>query len=156
METTLPASMDATLPVLLGAGAGFLLAVLWFDLMFDVQARRLEGPDGDARLASIADYYRRVTIEAYPANRLVALVMVVTVGGSVVALWRAPSLTALTAVLLIAFPVAFAGWRVVPNAMRLGARGDSLEQQRVLAREILKDHVLCFVSVAAFLGLQLS
>ena len=46
--------MHATLPIALGAGAGFLLAVLWFDLMFDVQARHLDGPGGDTRLASIA------------------------------------------------------------------------------------------------------
>ena len=89
--------MHATLPVILGAGAGFLLAVLWFDLMFDVQARRLDAPDGDARLASIADYYRRVTIEAFPANRLVATVMLITIAGSVVQLWRTPSLRAVVA-----------------------------------------------------------
>src|SRR5260221_3765333 len=61
------------------AGAGFLLAVLWFDLMFDVQTRKY---DGDVLppevLASIANYYRRVTTDAYPMNRLVALVMVLT------------------------------------------------------------------------------
>ena len=61
------------------AGAGFLLAVLWFDLMFDLQTRKhtrdLPPP---AVLASISAYYRRVTTEAYPMNRLVALVMVLT------------------------------------------------------------------------------
>ena len=44
------------------AGAGFLLAVLWFDLMFDVQAARQPGGDlPEEVLASIAGYYRRVT-----------------------------------------------------------------------------------------------
>jgi len=147
--------MHATLPIVLGAGAGFLLAVLWFDLMFDVQARRLEAPDGDARLASIADYYRRVTIEAFPANRLVATVMVVTIVGSFVQLWRTPSLAALASVALVVAPVGLAGRRVVPNAMRLGTRRDDLATQRTLARTILWDHVACFASVAAFLALQL-
>lgn len=147
--------MHATLPTVLGAGAGFLLAVLWFDLMFDVQARRLDAPDGDARLASIADYYRRVTIEAFPANRLVATVMLVTIAGSLVQLWRVPSLAALASVALVVAPVALAGRRVVPNAMRLGARRDDLATQRALARTILWDHVACFASVAAFLALQL-
>jgi hypothetical protein len=154
MEATLPASSYATLPVLLGAGAGFLLAVLWFDLMFDVQARRLDGPDGDARLASIADYYRRVTIEAFPANRLVATVMLGTIAGSLVQLRRVPSWSSFASVLLILCPVALAGWRVVPNAMRLGARGDGLAMQRALARRILWDHLACFVCVLAFLVLQ--
>ena len=61
------------------AGAGFLLAVLWFDLMFDVQTRKHTGnPLPPEVLASISAYYRRVTTEAYPMNRLVALVMVLT------------------------------------------------------------------------------
>src|SRR5438132_12512122 len=62
------------------AAAGSLLAVLWFDLMFDVQTRKhardaVLPPDV---LASISAYYRRVTTEAYPMNRLVALVMLLT------------------------------------------------------------------------------
>jgi hypothetical protein len=58
------------------AGADFLLAVLWFDLMFDVQTRKaVAGPLPPEVLASISAYYRRVTTEAYPMNRLVALVM---------------------------------------------------------------------------------
>jgi hypothetical protein len=63
------------------AAAGFLLAVLWFDLMFDVQVwrhRRSPGVPDDV-LASIAAYYRRVTTTASPMGRLVALVMLVLV-----------------------------------------------------------------------------
>jgi hypothetical protein len=147
--------MHATLPVVLGAGAGFLLAVLWFDLMFDVQVRRLDAPDGDARLASIADYYRRVTIEAVPANRLVATVMVVTIAGSGVQLWREPSLRTLVALVLVIATVTLAWRRVVPSAMRLGARADDLPVQRALARTIWRDHVVCFAAILAFLALQL-
>ena len=149
--------MGATLLMLLTAGAGFLLAVLWFDLMFDVQARRLDDADGEARLASIADYYRRVTIEAYPANRLVGLVMLITVAGSVVQLLRAPAGRgrALVALLLVALPVVLAATRVLPNAMRLGARTDTLPVQRKLARAIWRDHVLCLIAILMFLVLQL-
>ena len=66
------------------AGLGFLLSVLWFDLMFDVQARRPHAGDlpSDVR-DSIAAYYRRVTTAARPMNRLVALGMVVTLGALV-------------------------------------------------------------------------
>jgi hypothetical protein len=52
------------------AGAGFLLAVLWFDLMFDVQTRKYTGDLPPEVLASISAYYCRVTTEAYPMNRL--------------------------------------------------------------------------------------
>src|SRR5258708_37110040 len=67
------------MPAFAAAGVGFLLAVLWFDLMFDAQTRKHAGnvlpPEV---LASISAYYRRVTTEAYPMNRLVALVMLLT------------------------------------------------------------------------------
>lgn len=148
--------MEATLPTVLGAGAGFLLAVLWFDLMFDVQVRRFGDADGDARLASIADYYRRVTIEAFPANRLVATVMLVTIGATLVQWWRAPSWRHCLAIALIVAPVALAARRVVPNAMRLGARRDPLPDQRALARQIWRDHVDCLGYVVAFLLVQLA
>ena len=45
--------------------AGFLLAVLWFDLMFDVQVSATPaGELPEQVLASIAGYYRRVTTTA--------------------------------------------------------------------------------------------
>ncbi|MGZ6640018.1 MAG: hypothetical protein ACXVII_45335, partial [Solirubrobacteraceae bacterium] len=71
------------------AGAGFLLAVLWFDLMFDVQAlfHRGRGLPEDT-LASIAGYYRRVTTTARPMNRLVAAVMLATIGAIVAQIVR--------------------------------------------------------------------
>ena len=63
------------------AGLGFLLAVLWFDLMFDVQTRRHDQEVLPPEvLSSISAYYRRVTTEASPMNRLVALMMLVVLG----------------------------------------------------------------------------
>ncbi len=55
------------------AGAGFLLAVLWFDLMFDVQTlRHRTGVLPKPVLDSIAGYYGRVTGAARPMNLLIA------------------------------------------------------------------------------------
>ncbi|MDX6666510.1 MAG: hypothetical protein QOG68_2716, partial [Solirubrobacteraceae bacterium] len=72
------------------AGAGFLLAVLWFDLMFDVQVLRHKGPAlPEDVLASIAGYYRRVTTEAQPMSRLVAVTMLATLGSNIAAIARA-------------------------------------------------------------------
>jgi hypothetical protein len=74
---------------LVTAGAGFLLAVLWFDLMFDVQALRgRERELPEEVLASIAGYYRRVTTTARPMDRLIALVMLATLAGIVAELVR--------------------------------------------------------------------
>ena len=55
------------------AGAGFLLAVLWFDLMFDVQVRGSRGTVPEDALASIAAYYARVTTAARAMSRLIDL-----------------------------------------------------------------------------------
>src|SRR5713101_3416693 len=61
-------------------GAGFLLAVLWFDLMFDVQVRGHRDRElPEPVIGSIAGYYRRVTTSARPMNRLVATVMLATI-----------------------------------------------------------------------------
>ena len=70
---------------LLAACGGFLLGVLWMDLLFDVQ---ILGADPSAGVASIVAYYRRATIEAYPMNRLIALIMLVTLGVTIYGLVR--------------------------------------------------------------------
>jgi hypothetical protein len=128
------------------------------DLMFDVQVlrHRRTGALPEDVLASIAGYYRRVTTDARPMNRLVAGAMLVTVGGAAAQLVRgAPLGAALASLALAAAPVALAAVRVVPNAVRLGGRADPPELQSALARTICRDHLLCLASIAAFVALQL-
>ena len=53
--------------------------MLWLDLMFDVQTRAHLGSTLPSQvLQSISAYYRRVTTDANPMNRLVAIMMVAT------------------------------------------------------------------------------
>ena len=140
-------------------GGGFLLAVIWMDLMFDVQA--LRGPRGaplpEPALASIAAYYRRVTTQASPMDQLIAVVMMGTVLGSVIALFRGPLPIGwgLGALALTAVPIGLALRRVFPNAQRLGARGDPPEVQSALAREIALAHLACFAAMLGFVAIQL-
>ncbi len=140
------------------AGAGFLLAVLWFDLMFDVQARGHRGRELPEReLSSIAAYYARVTTAARPMNRLIATVMLATIAAVVVEIVEhgVPRSVAWASLGLALAPVALVAVRTVPNAVRLGARRDPIEGQSALARSILREHVLCFGSIATLLALQL-
>ncbi len=144
---------------ILAACGGFLLAVLWFDLMFDVQVLWYADPVlPESVLASIAAYYRRVTIEAFPMNRLVAVVMLVTIAGSVyvLAAARARRWRAALALTLCTAPIVLAAVRVFPNAARLAGRADSLAQQSDLARTICYEHFACLAAIAAFVALQLS
>jgi hypothetical protein len=140
------------------AGAGFLLAVLWFDLMFDVQAlRHRDGDLPEEVLSSTAGYYRRVTTAARPMNRLVAAVMVGTIVAIVAQLVQgdAPRWAAVVSLVLTAAAISVAAVHTVPGAVRLGARSDAIAGQSCLARSILRDHLLCITAVAVVLVLQL-
>lgn len=141
------------------AGAGFLLAVLWFDLIFDVQTRKHAGPVLPPEvLASISAYYRRVTTMARPMNRLIPAVMLLTLLAIGVEIARGPypawqgwlSLAAASTGIGLALA------RTVRNAVRLGGALDPQEIQSRLARAIYRDHLLCFAAMALTAGLQLS
>jgi hypothetical protein len=141
------------------AGAGFLLAVLWFDLMFDVQGlghHEVELPD--ETLAVIAGYYRRVTTTARPMNRLIAAAMFGTLAAIVVEIVNGdtPRWAAWASLALAAAPVMLAALHTVPSAVRLGAREDTVARQSALARSICREHLLCLASITALLALQLS
>jgi hypothetical protein len=144
--------------VLAGAGAGFLLAVLWFDLMFDVQARG-HGSEipADVR-ASIAAYYARVTTAARPMNRLVAAAMSSTIVALVVEVAQNdyPRRRAAFSLVLVLGAVGLAASRTVPNAVRLGRQADPAPRQSQLVRMILAEHIVCFTAIGAVLVLQLA
>ena len=141
------------------AGAGFLLAVLWFDLMFDVQAlRHAEGDLPEPVLASISLYYARVTTAARPMNRLIAAVMLATIAAIIVQIAKgdAPAWVGWTSLALAGGAIALAAARTVPNAVRLGIRADPPAVQSSLARSILREHVVCLAVIAAVLAIQLA
>ena len=140
------------------AGAGFLIAVLWFDLMFDVQTRKYIGEQLPAEvLSSISAYYRRVTLEAWPMNRLIAVVMVLTLLAIVFEIvhgadrWWVDWISFAAA----ACAIGLARVRTVPSAMQLGRAADPPEVQTRLARVIYRDHLCCLAAIVVVLGLQL-
>jgi hypothetical protein len=150
------------------AGAGFLLAVLWFDLMFDVQAaRRGPGSRGakanaagelpEEVLVSIAAYYARVTTTARPMNRLVVIAMLATLAAIVVEIAKGTGGAWLgwVSLALALAPILVAGGRTVPGAVRLGMRRDDLAVQSALARRVLGEHIFCFASIACLIAVQL-
>jgi hypothetical protein len=141
------------------AGGGFLLSVLWFDLMFDVQVLgHQEGELSEDVLASTAGYYRRVTTAARPMNRLIAAVMLATLAATVgevldgdVSRW-----VAWISLALLAASILLAAVHTVPSAVRLGARSDTVDRQSALARSICREHLMCLAAIATLLALQLS
>jgi len=147
------------LTALAAACGGFLLAILWMDLIFDTQVlgqKRENGALPESVLASIASYYKRATTDSFPMSRLIAAVMgigVLATAWSVFA-GHGALLLRVTALVLLSGPVALAAGRIVPNAVRLGARKDDLATQTRLARGICRDHLVCLAAVAAFLAVQ--
>jgi hypothetical protein len=143
---------------LAAAGAGFLLAVLWFDLMFDVQLVGHKSDVPEPVLASISAYYKRVTTDARPMGRLVAVVMVATAAAIVAEIIsrRGPHWAPWVSLVLVIGAVTLAGGRTVPRAVRLGARRDPFAGQVHLARSILGDHLVCLTTMAALLVVQLA
>lgn len=149
----------AGMEAFVAAGAGFLLAVLWFDLMHDVQGRghgtgtTLPEPV----LASISAYYARVTTGARPMNRLVVVVMLATLVAISVQTVAGPEprWVGWVSLVVAAVPTGLAAWRTVPYAVRLGTRRDDATDQSRLARAILSDHVVAFACITALLMLQL-
>ena len=143
---------------LASAGAGFLLAVLWFDLMFDVQVRGHSGAElPEQVLSSIAAYYARVTTTSRPMSRLVVLAMLTTTGAEVALLFGndLPNWRAAIALVLTLVAVGLAGAHTVPAAVRLGAQRDDPATQSRLARGILRDHLVCITAIVATLLLLL-
>jgi hypothetical protein len=140
-------------------GAGFLTAVLWFDLMFDVQTRTHRGDVLPSPvLASIVAYYRRVTTEAAPMNRLITLVMLATLA-VLIAEVRTGEVPRAISVASLAFAggaIGLAAARTVRNAVRLGGAQDPPALQMQLARLIYRDHLNCLIAMVAVVVLQLS
>ena len=141
---------------LLTACSGFLLAVLWMDLIFDVQVHRNKGAElPEPVLASIAAYYHRATTTSRPMSRLIVLVMLILLGalGFQAVRGHDPGWLLVTSAILAAVPMLLALIRTVPSAVRLGQRSDGPPEQSRLARAIYRDHLVCAGSMLAFLVL---
>jgi len=143
---------------LLTACSGFLFAVLWMDLIFDVQVfrHRTAGENlPEPVLASIAAYYHRATTTSRPMGRLIALVMLMllaTLGFQLVR-GRDPWWLLVASVVLAGVPTTLALTHTVPNAVRLGHRADDPREQSRLARSVCRDHLVCASGILAFLVL---
>jgi hypothetical protein len=141
---------------LLTACSGFLLAVLWMDLIFDVQVLRNKDADlSEPVLASIAAYYHRATTTSRPMSRLIVVVMLILLGalGFQAVRGHDPGWLLVTSAILAAVSMLLALTHTVRSAVRLGQRTDGPTEQSRLAREIYRDHLVCAGSMLAFLVL---
>lgn len=143
-----------TAPILT-ACAGFLLAVLWMDLMFDTQIR---GGHDATKLSSISAYYHRVTTTSQPMGSLIAAVMLaaLTTLGVEAVRGHTPGWILIASAILAGGPVLLALGRTVPTAVRLGHGTGNPAQQTRLARTVFVDHIVCLVGMLGFLVLWIT
>lgn len=146
---------------LLTACGGFLLAILWMDLIFDSQifGHRSSGQElPEAVLASIAAYYHRATTTSRPMSRLIVVVMLILLGALVFQATRGqdPGWLLVASAGLAGFPTMLALTQTVPDAIRLGHRTDSAPEQSRLARSVCRDHLVCVGCMFAFVVLWVS
>jgi hypothetical protein len=143
----------------ISAGAGFLLAVLWFDLMFDVQVLRRAGRELPAEaVESTSAYYRRVTTGASPMNLLIGAVMAAMVGAiaAQIATDDVANWAGWASLALGGSAMALAATHTYPAAVRLGRRADPVHTQIQLARSIGRDHLFCLAAIVSLLAIQLA
>ena len=151
--------------ILSGICGGFLLAVLWFDLMFDMQVHpHLTTYNESGQLPldvirSIESYYQRITIDVSTLLPipLVGVIMILGIGTNMIRLVKSaePLWQRVASLLLIAVPALTALFMIVPDAKALArlATGDPV--QMALAVKIYYAHILCFISITAFILCQL-
>ena len=135
-------------PVLIACG-GFLIGVLWMDLMFDSRA--------ESDVGVTAAYYRNATTTSQPRGALIAAVMLIVIlslGVEAVA-DRTPGWLLAASAVSAGGPILLALTRTVPAAVRLGSRTDDTAEQSRLARRIRFDHRVCLAGMTLFLALWL-
>jgi hypothetical protein len=126
------------------------------DLIFDTQVLRHRRADvlPETVLDSISAYYHRATTTSRPMSLLIALVMVIllgTLGFRAFFGWDPGWLLVVSGV-LAGVPILLALLRTVPNAVALGNRVGTQAERSRLARAICLDHLVCLVSMSAFLA----
>lgn len=140
---------------------GFLLAVLWFDLMHDVVVYPYllgEEPVSADALMTIETYYQRVVIDSSPMNLLVGFVMVLGIVTNIIRLVKSqePTWLRLTCLALFLPPTGWALLSIVPMAAQLASAGSDSVTQASLAIRIFYAHVICLGLISAFVSLQLT
>jgi hypothetical protein len=135
---------------------GFMLAILYIDLMFDVMAvpyRRSGTTLPKDVLDPITHYYSRVTQNPYVLIFVMlttTIVLVLQIVYGLTPRWAAYSSLAAMGLAMAAGIV-----RVIPTAKRLASGKDPAEVQTRLVQSVLTAHVLLLICILVLAAIQL-
>ncbi len=135
---------------------GFMFAVLYIDMVFDVSARghRHTGkPLPPDVLEPIVTYYRYIT-----KNPFLLIGILTTALASIIAEIRyalVPAWAGYASLALILLTMLTGVLKIIPQAQRLAAGKDSIEQQTTLVHGLLPFHTVMMVNVFLLIAVQL-
>lgn len=136
---------------------GFMIAVLYMDLVFDTSAlphRSDKGPLPADVLDPIAMYYRYITRNPY----LLMFVMLTTLVCIVaqIVYQTVPRWAGYSSLFCILFAMVTGTAKVIPTAQRLAAAKDTVEEQTRMVRGMFPAHILLLISILLLAAVQFS
>jgi hypothetical protein len=136
---------------------GFMMAVLYIDLMFDVSAapyRRTRTALPKHVLDSITHYYGRITQNPY-VLMFVILTATACIGAEI-AYHLAPPWAGYSSLFLIGLSMVLSALKVIPTAQRLGAATDSEEARTRMIHGMLPFHIVLLINILLLAAIQFS
>jgi len=142
--------------LLLCACIGYLIAVLWIDLIFDSLVLPYHGskePLPEEVLATMSSFFKRLTLK--PRLIFVVMITMFTIVILQIVQGTVPAWIAWTSLVLVVVPTGYATTRVMPAARRLGSRQDGVEKQSELARSLFAMHSFSLFLMTLLMVIQL-
>ena len=142
--------------LILCACIGFIIAVMWIDLIFDALVlphHNSKDPLPEEVLATMSSFFKRITYKPF-------LIFVILVGMFTIIIQQiinssVPVWAAWASLIPILVSFGFAVSSVFPTARRLGSRVDTLEKQSELARSLFPIHAFVLIAMLLVLAVQM-
>jgi hypothetical protein len=136
---------------------GFMIAVLYIDLQFDILAlphRRTTGPLSADVLEPIASYYRCITKNPYLLMFVMATTLICLIAE--VKYDLVPRWAGYASLFLMALSMSVGTFKVIPTAQRLAAGKESVDEQTRMVHSIFPFHIVLLISILLLAAVQFS
>lgn len=136
---------------------GFMIAVLYIDLQFDISAlshRRTEGPLPADVLEPIASYYRCITKNPYLLMFVMATTLTCILAQIVYGL--VPRWAGYASLCLMGLSMSIGTFKVIPTAQRLAAGKDTVDAQTRMIHGMLPFHIVLLINILLLAAVQFS
>jgi hypothetical protein len=134
---------------------GFMMAVLYIDLMFDVSAvpyRKTKAVLPKEILDPITHYYGRITQNPFVLT-FVMLTTTTCIGAQIV-YGLASRWVGYSSLFLIGLSMVTATLKVIPTAQRLGSAKDPEEARTRMVHSLLPAHILLLINILLLAAIQ--